>query len=72
MKLLGFKVIGVGNVNIHYKLKKEVKTTIMEKTVQDCVINDIIQACQDDLESKENNKNVIKIIREIVRGVINE
>lgn len=69
MELLGFKVFGKGNLFIYQNYKNEVITTIYEKTIQDCIINDIIEACKEDLESKQNNKNIEKIIKEIVRGI---
>lgn len=72
MKLLGFQIIGAGKLTIIYNSKMKVKKkTYFEKTLQDCIINDIIEACKEDLESKQNNCKIEKIIREIiVRGDI--
>ena len=50
--------------------QKDVKPTIYERTIQDCIINDIIEACKEDLESKQQNKNITKIIKEIVEVCI--
>ena len=72
MELLGYTIM------VNWNNPRFLKTTLIitnkeflemqfiEKEIMEYIINDIVEACKEDLESKDNNCNPEKIIRELV------
>ena len=52
--------------------KEVFELKLIDHEIMQFIINDIIEACREDLESKQQNKNIEKIIKEIVRCFVIE
>ncbi len=67
MEILGFIIFGSPKpITIYYKFEvKEAEMCIIDKTLIDCIFEDLLDICQEDLKKKDNNKAPEKIIKEI-------
>ena len=78
MTLLGYIIIdnrlntSLWRTTLMITNKEVFSLKLIESEIIAFIIDDIIEACKEDLESKQHNKNTIKIIREIVRCFENE
>ena len=74
LELMGYVIINNCLNSSKYRTtlmitNKEVcKLRFIESVIRDCIIEDIIEVCREDMESKENTCNPEKVIAELVRG----
>lgn len=65
MEILGFTIFGSPKpIIIYYKFEVK-EMCIIDKTLIDCIFEDLLDICQEDLKKKDNNKAPEKFIKEI-------